>query len=157
MDLILWRHAEAVDWQDGACGNTSDLDRSLTPRGEKHAARMASWLDRQLPEGARILASPARRCEQTVLALGRKYKLRPELAPDGTPAQLLELVQWPNSKSVVLIVGHQPTLGQTIAQLLGLQASECSVRKGAVWWLRSRDRDGHSQNAVVAVQAPETL
>ena len=33
----------------------------------------------------------------------------------------------------VLVVGHQPTLGQTLAQLLGLQASECPVRKGAVF------------------------
>ena len=45
------------------------------------AARMATWLDGHLPEGTRILCSPARRAEQTVLALGRRYKLREELAP----------------------------------------------------------------------------
>jgi phosphohistidine phosphatase len=153
MDLILWRHAEAEDWVEGC----NDLERSLTTRGEKQAARMASWLDRQLPEGARILASPARRTEQTVLALGRKYKLRNELAPDGTPAQLLELVQWPTGRQTFLLVSHQPLLGQVIAQLLGLQESECSVRKGAVWWLRKRSREGHSQTVVVTVQSPETL
>ena len=157
MDLILWRHAEAQDWLEGASQAGSDLERSLTPRGEKQAARMAIWLDRQLPEGARILVSPARRCEQTVLALGRKYKLRIELAPDAKPAQLLELVQWPTSKSTILVVGHQPTLGQTIAQLLGLQESECPVKKGALWWLRNRDRDGLSQTVVVTVQSPEVL
>ena len=160
MDLILWRHAEAEDW---LAGNTPagqaglDIDRSLTQRGEKQAARMAIWLDRQLPEGARILVSPARRCEQTVLALGRKYKIRTELAPDATPAQLLELVQWPTSKATILVVGHQPTLGQTIAHLLGLQESECPVKKGALWWLRNRDRDGLSQTVVVTVQSPEVL
>ena len=69
MDLIFWRHAEANELQDGG----EDIDRALTTRGEKQAARMASWLDRHLPEGARIISSPARRCEQTVLALGRKY------------------------------------------------------------------------------------
>jgi phosphohistidine phosphatase len=153
MDLILWRHAEAEDWVEGC----NDLERSLTTRGEKQAARMAGWLDRQLPEGARILASPARRTEQTVLALGRKYKLRNELAPDGTPAQLLELVQWPTGRQTFLLVSHQPLLGQVIAQLLGLQESECSVRKGAVWWLRKRSREGHSQTVVVTVQSPETL
>jgi phosphohistidine phosphatase len=153
MDLILWRHAEAEDWVEGC----NDLERSLTTRGEKQAARMASWLDRQLPEGARILASPARRTEQTVLALGRKYKLRNELAPDGTPAQLLELVRWPTGRQTFLLVSHQPLLGQVIAQLLGLQESECSVRKGAVWWLRKRSREGHSQTVVVTVQSPETL
>jgi len=157
MDLILWRHAEAEDWPEGDPGGGNDLDRSLTTRGEKQAARMAGWLDRQLPEGTRIVVSPARRCEQTVLALGRKYKTRMELAPGATPAQLLELVQWPLSRSPVLVVGHQPTLGQTIALLLGLQESDCPVKKGALWWLRNRERDGHSQTVVVTVQSPEVL
>jgi phosphohistidine phosphatase len=157
MDLILWRHAEAEDWLLGDEVSGLDLDRSLTPRGEKQAARMAAWLDRQMPEGARILVSPARRCEQTALALGRKYKIRSELSPDATPAQLLELVQWPGNKSPVLVIGHQPTLGQTIAQLLALKETECAVKKGALWWLRNRDRDGHSQTVVVTVQSPEVL
>ncbi len=157
MDLILWRHAEAEDGPGGDLEGNRDMERSLTSRGEKQAARMASWLDRQLPEGARIFTSPARRCEQTALALGRKYKIRAELAPGATPAQLLELVQWPLSKSPILVIGHQPTLGQTIAQLLGLSAGDGPVKKGALWWLRSRDRDGLSQTVVVTVQSPEML
>ena len=79
MDLILWRHAEAEEAAPGG----SDAERELTPRGEKQALRMAQWLERQLPESTRILSSPARRCEQTVLCLGRKYKVRDELSPDG--------------------------------------------------------------------------
>ncbi len=153
MDLILWRHAEAEEWKEGC----NDLDRSLTSRGEKQAARMSQWLDRQLPDGVRILCSPARRTEQTVLALGRKYKLRNELAPDGTVEQLLELVQWPSSRQTFLVVGHQPLLGQTISQLVGLQEEECTVRKGAVWWLRLRERSGVQQTVVVTVQSPELL
>ena len=156
MDLILWRHAEAEE-QPGDVQGISDLDRSLTPRGEKQAARMAIWLDRQLPERARILVSPARRCEQTALALGRKYKIRAELGPDAPPAQLLELVQWPINKLPILVIGHQPILGQTIAQLLGLQENECAVKKGALWWLRTRDREGSQQTVVVTVQSPEVL
>ncbi len=153
MDLIFWRHAEADDWTDGC----DDLARSLTSRGEKQAKRMAGWLDRQLPEGTRILSSPARRCEQTVLALGRKYKMREELAPDTTADALLEAAGWPNGKSVVLMVGHQPSLGQAVARLLGLQQDSCPVRKGAVWWIRTRERDGDVQTVVVTVQSPEFL
>lgn len=153
MDLVLWRHAEAQEWSAG-CDDTA---RSLTARGEKQAARIAHWLDRQLPEGTRILVSPACRSEQTVLALGRKYKVKAELAPGCTVAQLLELAQWPNAKGTVLLVGHQPTLGQTIAELIGLSATECAVKKGAVWWLRNRERAQLSQTVVVTVQSPDNL
>lgn len=153
MDLVLWRHAEAQEWVEGC----DDMERSLTSRGEKQAARMANWLDRQLPESTRIFVSPARRCEQTALALGRKFKIRPELAPGASVGQLLELVQWPEAKGTLLVIGHQPTLGQTIAQLIGLSAAECSVKKGAVWWLRNREREAHSQTVVVTVQSPEVL
>ena len=152
-DLILWRHAEA----ENAGENEDDLDRPLTQRGEKQAARMAVWLDRQLPDGLRVLASPARRTEQTAMALGRTYKLRAELLPGGQPDELLELAQWPRSRGAVLVVGHQPMLGQTVARLLGLRADECSIRKGAVWWLRHRQRQDASETILLAVQSPEFL
>lgn len=153
MDLILWRHAEAQELGDGQ----DDLARDLTSRGEKQAARMANWLDRQLPEGARILVSPSRRTEQTAQALQRKFKIRPELAPDATVEQLLQLVQWPLAKHPVVVVGHQPTLGQTVAQLLGLPLGEVSVKRGAIWWLRYREREAGAQTVVVTVQSPEVM
>jgi phosphohistidine phosphatase len=153
MDLILWRHAEAEEAAEGQ----DDLRRSLTSRGEKQAARVAAWLDRQLPEGARIVCSPARRCEQTVLALGRKFKIRDELAPEATAADVLEVAQWPSAKQAVLVVGHQPVLGEVIAQLLNLKHGSCAIRKGAAWWLRTRERDGHEQTVVVAVQSPDAV
>lgn len=153
MDLILWRHAEAVEVAPGG----DDLARALTARGEKQAARMAAWLDRQLPDSARIWVSPARRAEQTAQALQRKFRTSPALGPMGSTSQLLELVQWPHAKGCVLVVGHQPTLGQTIAKLLGLSASECAVKKGALWWLRYRERDATVQTVVVTVQSPELM
>jgi len=153
MDLILWRHAEAQEWTQGC----DDMARRLTARGEKQAKRMAGWLDRQLTDNTRILVSPAVRTEQTAHALGRKFKIRSELAPDATVPQLLELVQWPNARGCVLVVGHQPTLGQTIARLIGLNETECPLKKGAVWWLRSRQRNASLQTMIVSVQSPDLL
>jgi phosphohistidine phosphatase len=153
MDLVLWRHAQAQDWRAGG----DDLARTLTTKGEKQAARMAKWLDRQLPDTARILCSPARRTEQTVAALGRKYKLDPDLGPDATAAQLLQRVQWPDASSTVLVVGHQPTLGQVAAQLLGLPEAECSIGKGAVWWLRHKPGEAGATTVIVTVQTPQML
>jgi phosphohistidine phosphatase len=153
MDLILWRHAEAYDLVDGQ----DDLQRVLTPRGQKQAARMGAWLRKHLPDNLRVLASPAMRTEQTVRALERKYKLRAELLPDGSPHELLELARWPDAKGAVLVIGHQPMLGQVAAQLLGIQAGECSIRKGAVWWLRQRQKLEQTETVLVTVQSPELM
>ena len=153
MDLIFWRHAEAFDPVEGQ----DDLSRVLTPKGEKQAKRMAAWLDRQLPIGVRVLVSPAIRTEQTARALNRKFKLRDELAPDAEPDQVLLAAGWPDAKMPILIVGHQPTLGRIISALLGLSEPECAVRKGAVWWLRSRLREGVQQTVIVTVQNPDLM
>ncbi|MBM3361243.1 MAG: histidine phosphatase family protein [Betaproteobacteria bacterium] len=160
MDLVLWRHADAqepVPSSDPSQAYHHDLARSLTGRGQKHAARMATWLDHQLPDNTRVLVSPALRCEQTALNLGRKFKLCESLAPERSAEDLLELAQWPVAKTTVLVVGHQPTLGRVAARLLGLPQAELSVRKGAVWWLRSREREGLEQTVLLAVQSPDLL
>lgn len=151
MDLILWRHPEAEDAGDGG----DDLDRTLTARGEKHAARVAAWLDRHLGEGARVLCSPARRCEQTAQALGRKYKVVEALAPGRHGATLLDAAHWPSARQPVVMIGHQPALGEVVSQLLRIQGDQCAFRKGSAWWLRTRERDGHVQTVVWAVQTPE--
>lgn len=153
MDLILWRHAEAHEAENGE----DDMERALTHRGERQAQRMARWLDRQLPEGARIFCSPARRAEQTVIPLERKYKIRDELSPQGSHEHLLELVQWPNGKNPVVVVAHQPFLGHTVASLLKLDTDNFPIRKGSVWWLRSRLKEEQIQTVLITVQTPEML
>lgn len=156
MDLVLWRHAEAHDL-DPQCDAQADLARELTPRGLKQANRIATWLDRQLPENAKIFSSPAVRTDQTVRALQRKYKSRTELLPSTGYSDLLTVAQWPMCEATVLLVGHQPSLGALVAHLLGFQAEHCAVKKGAVWWLRTRERAGHWETVLVTVQTPEYL
>ncbi len=153
MDLVLWRHAQAQDWQLGC----DDMARRLTTRGEKQAERMAKWLDRQLPEGSRIFVSPYLRTEQTAATLERKFKLYPELKPEASASELLKLVGWPTAKGTVLLVGHQPQLGQLVSELMGWPEADCAIRKGAVWWLRNRERDGVNQTAVVTVLSPDLI
>ena len=153
MDLILWRHAEAVESDDAA----GDLERPLTSRGERQAARMAAWLNQHLPATTRVLASPARRTQQTALALERKFRTVPALAPDASVTALLEAARWPDAKEPVLVIGHQPTLGMTAAQLLSGADQPWAVKKGAVWWLRSREREGEGQVVLVNVIAPDQL
>jgi phosphohistidine phosphatase len=153
MELVLWRHAQAKDAAPGG----DDLRRPLTGRGKTQAARMGAWLDRHLPKDTIILCSPALRCEQTATALGRKFELSPQLAPGAGPRKLLEAAQWADGDTTVLIVGHEPTLGDTAASLLRLEREACQVRKGAVWWLRARESGGQAPALIVAVLSPDSL
>jgi phosphohistidine phosphatase len=153
MDLILWRHAEALEMREVQ----DDLDRALTPKGERQAQRMATWLNRQLPASTRVLASPARRAQQTAAALDRKVKTVVELGPLAVVESLLHAVRWPDAREPVLVVGHQPVLGLTAAYLLAGQPEPWAVRKGAVWWLRAREREGSLQVVLHAVVSPELV
>ena len=63
-----------------------------------------------------------------------------DLAP-GTPvATVLAAANWPDAREPVVIIGHQPTLGAVASFLLAGDEASWAVRKGAVWWLSSRDR-----------------
>lgn len=150
MELILWRHAEADD-------GMPDIGRELTDKGRKQAARMADWLNPRLPQDIRILVSPAARTLQTAQALGRGFKRVQALAPGASAAEVLATAGWPDSAYPVLIVGHQPTLGQVAMQLLTGQAGDLTVKKGGIWWFQGRERAGELQVVLRAVAAPDWL
>ena len=159
MDLILWRHADACE--PTLDSPDDDLLRPLTPRGDKQAKRMAEWLNRFLPDSTRILCSPALRTRQTAEALGRKFRAVDALLPGASHSQALAAARWPERREPVLLVGHQPMLGQLAAYLMGgastLDAPPWAVRKGAVWWLRHRERDGLAEVVLVSVRTPDKL
>lgn len=162
MDLILWRHAEAHEAGDGQ----NDLDRGLTPKGERQAQRLAEWLNRFLPETTQVLSSPALRALQTADALGRKVKRVDALGPEGGVDGLLSCSRWPDAKAPVLVVGHQPTLGLVAAYLMTgprlVRANDAAllpwtIRKGGLWWLRHRPREDRGEVVLVAVRTPEMI
>ena len=146
MDLILWRHADAED-------GTPDAERKLTAKGEKQARRVASWLKERLPDDHVVLASPARRARETAQALTKKFEIVEDLGASASPAGVLKAAGWPDGSGLVVVVGHQPTLGQTVALALTGREDGWSLRKGALWWLRSRDGDV----TVRAVIGPDLL
>lgn len=135
MDLILWRHAEA---EDAAAGET-DLERALTVKGHKQARRMGQWLASQLPDSCKVLVSPALRTLQTAEPLGRKFKIHADLAPGADPEDVLRAVNWPAAKDSVLVIGHQPTLGQVAALLMTGEEMDWDIRKASAWWFAQRE------------------
>jgi phosphohistidine phosphatase len=150
MELILWRHADADDGTPGK----PDAERSLTDKGGKQARRVARWLKKRLPDGARILASPAKRAQQTARALTRHFETDLEMGTAAGPQALLKAAGWPDADGTVVVVGHQPTLGQAAALALTGKAQEWSVKKGALWWIETR---GDGDVIVRAVIAPDML
>jgi phosphohistidine phosphatase len=153
VDLILWRHAEAQLLQEGQV----DLDRRLTAAGERQARRMGLWLQQRLPSTTKVLVSPAARTLATADALERRYRVDERLAPDQPPETLLETAGWPDAPQPVLLVGHQPTLGRIAALLLAELDAPWSFKKGSVWWIRSRLREGLRQTVLHAVMAPDLI
>ncbi|MBS0365253.1 MAG: histidine phosphatase family protein [Proteobacteria bacterium] len=131
--LLLVRHAPAHErgprWpRDGS--------RPLTPRGVESARSAALGLKRILPRPAVVLTSPLVRTAQTAGILHRQARwpsprncplLAP--APGNDPQRLLA---WLSRESrgradnpLVVLVGHQPDLGQLLACCLtGSAASE---------------------------------
>lgn len=153
MDLILWRHAEAHDAQPGQ----DDLERALTARGQRQAERVAAWLKRHLPADARVLASPSRRTQETAAALRLRVETVPALAPGHSVDALLAAAGWHGGNGSALVVGHQPTLGATVARLLAQRHESWPMRKGGVIWLHRRERDGSRQIVLHAVTGPDLL
>lgn len=150
MNLILWRHAEAAD-------GTPDVARELTAKGVRQAEKAAAFLHRHLPEHARILVSPAVRTQQTVAALTDRFTLAPTIAPGATAQAVLQAARWPEAGDTVLVVGHQPTLGEVAAQLLGCSDYSLNIKKGALWWFTRRERAGAVQIALRLVITPDFL
>ena len=152
MQLILWRHAEAVD------DAPTDHARALTVRGHKQAAKMAAWLRTQLPgglDGWRVIASPAVRAQQTAASLGIAIETVNAIAPDAPAAHVISTAAWPENSNNIIVVGHQPTLGMVAARLINGIDGYVSVKKGAMWWFETRERDGRRETVLKAMASPD--
>jgi phosphohistidine phosphatase len=150
MELILWRHAEAEDGvPDGA--------RELTPHGLKQARAVAEWLTARLPKTARIIVSPTRRTRQTAEALTAKFEIVEELGPGASAKTVLGAAKWPDVKGTIVVVGHQPTLGETAALILCGDPAEWNIKKGAIWWFSHKEKGGGAVVNLRASISPDML
>jgi len=133
------------------------MERKLTGKGRKQAAHIAQWLLHRLPSKFTVISSPARRARETADALEARYRISDRLAPGAQIGDLVEAAGWPKHKGVVILVGHQPEIGRAAAALVSGKPSDWSVRKGGLWWLDNRERDGNAQVVVRAVISPDLI
>jgi phosphohistidine phosphatase len=153
-DIVLWRHADAEP-------GVPDLQRALTPKGQKQARRMARWLHDRLPPTAVIYASPAKRAQQTALALAhlgaREFVTVDEFSPSTRVDAALGALRSTDPTRTIVVVGHQPTLGELASRLLGADVDDWPIRKGAVVWLAARDDDDRSHVVLRAAISPDLV
>lgn len=156
MNLLLWRHAEACNAKPGQ----NDLDRCLTLRGEKQARRMTNWLRRHGPPTMHVIVSPAARCRQTARFLDFPHDIDERMGPEACVSSLLAVVQEKENRApntVILLVGHQPALGRLAACLLSRQETDWRIKKGALWWLATDQRQSTQHMYLKAVIDPGLL
>jgi phosphohistidine phosphatase len=142
--LTLMRHADAR-WKDSS---VSDLERPLNRRGTSDAEAMARRLAERGLVPQLILASPARRTQQTAEILAREFAaaaprvLREESLYLAAAGELLKMAQATGPRiSHLLIVAHNPGLSELLDVLLPQEppaelaaAGLCSIGFGCAAW-----------------------
>ena len=150
MELILWRHAEAED-------GVPDSARELTDKGLKQARAMAEWLKPRLPKNTRIIVSPTKRTQQTATALDDNFETVRAIGPGAAATAILAAADWPDAKGAVIVVGHQPTLGEVAAFLMSGDPMEWNVRKGAIWWFSNKKKGDLAEVVLHTSISPDML
>jgi phosphohistidine phosphatase len=150
MELLLWRHAEAAP-------GMPDEARPLTDAGLLHAQQMADWLRTRLPFDLLILSSPAVRARQTAEALNLPFTVSDALAKHSSATSMRDAAGWPDNARNVMLVGHQPGLGELLVLLLGAATPLDDMPKAGIWWLTSRSDGGRLMTGVRAVIGPASL
>ncbi len=149
MDLILWRHAEAED-------TSPDDRRRLTKKGCDQAERVGKWLRERVPQ-YRLVSSPAARARETAGALDPAFEIYPELYGGSSARDILEAAGWPRAEGTVILVGHQPLLGEIAAYLMIRRSESWPMKKGAAWWLRTVESGPGLSTEIVAVISPKLV
>lgn len=118
--VLICRHAETYD----PFPFQPDFERELTPEGLRQASRTGQWLRDNFQKVDAILASPARRANDTAKALATKLYFDEENVsynPDlynSKESQLLDcLIQLPESVKTVLLIAHNPGITRLIRTL----------------------------------------
>lgn len=118
-ELLILRHAKS-DWSTGE----ADFDRPLNNRGKNDAPRMGRWLRDEGLIPDTVISSPATRARSTTLAVTREVSfaeskiLWKSEVYEASVEQLMALLRHcPTGSERVLLVGHNPGLGQLLMHL----------------------------------------
>jgi phosphohistidine phosphatase len=125
MQVLLIRHAAAVP---AGTPGTADDERRLTPKGEAKFRVAAKGLARIASRPDVLLTSPLPRARQTAEIAARAFKrIEPTVEPalaGGSVSGILSALGTHAADALVALVGHEPTLSDLLAHLLGARAGD---------------------------------
>jgi phosphohistidine phosphatase len=122
-ELHIMRHGIAV--MRTVTAMLDDAKRPLTPEGKQKMRDIASGLVRVGFEVDWIVSSPLVRAVETAEIVGEALSSRPPLdfcealRPGGSPEALITFLAKHSNRRRVLVVGHEPDLGELAARLVG--------------------------------------
>ena len=128
-ELLLLRHGIAEE-RDGI---RPDAERALTAAGIQRTQQVVRRLRTFDLAADRLLSSPLRRARQTAeiavaAGLAPSLALDAALAPGGDPLPLLQGGDWQR----LLLVGHEPDLGELACRLIGAPAGAITLKKAGL-------------------------
>jgi phosphohistidine phosphatase len=143
----------------------SDSDRHLTPDGKQKMHRIAVGLKRLGVVPDAVLSSPLRRAEETAAVVTKTlagqlhveiYQL---LAPGHDPAEVLKGLRPHRAARELMLVGHQPDLGQLASHLLtrSSRLAPLPFKKGAVAAIQVDTIPPHTPGALMWFMTPKQL
>jgi phosphohistidine phosphatase len=133
MELYLLRHGIAEDLAPGG----RDADRALTAEGKRKLKEVLKVASAQL-RPTLILSSPYRRAKETAVVAAQALRYEKEIlessqiVPHGRPEDLWQEVRSHRNEPKLLVVSHEPLLGQAMGWLLNAPSLEVDVKKGSL-------------------------
>jgi phosphohistidine phosphatase len=163
MDIILVRHAIALDRDEAKSLGMLDRDRPLTPKGQGRMRRVARGLAEYVPEVSELITSPLRRAVETAAILQKQFKgvkvsEHQALLPEAEPAELARLLGETQLAGTALVVGHEPHLSSWASWCLtGDVRGLFELRKGGACLLRFEEAPGPAKGRLLWLLTPAAL
>lgn len=146
MDLLVIRHAIAMDREEFAESGQPDSERPLTDFGRRRMRKNLRGLRRLVDTPEVIGTSPYPRAAETAGIVAEGFGIETierldVLTPDHDPADLLPWLSQQSRDATVAVVGHDPHLGLLITWLVsGRASSNVELKKGGACLLHLGDR-----------------
>lgn len=162
MQLLVIRHAIAMEREEWAKSGRPDSDRPLTDTGRRRMRKNARGLQRVSPHPDVIATSPWLRAADTARVVAEtlgveRMETIDQMLPDHHPSELAEWLNERSELAAVAVVGHEPHLGELVTWLMGGEGSNLEFKKGGACLLRIDEKVDAGSGILVWHLTPSLL